>query len=243
MKQLILSLSILISATLNAQQVQPTLMPNTITITSTVNKVYQADYFSVKLTLQEYDDTNPATQETKAVKISTIEGLVYQKLEKIKITKKDLKIETIAENRPGNNYNYLTTYNATQKRKISKVYSFQLADIAAVEKMYQQMRINGVMQVQVVPKFNPNSLLQIENELTSLALKKAKSKLTHLSKETGIKTVSISSISDAASAAASAISYRETNSWNNLNYNGQSLQSINQVQKALSLTVVYSISI
>ena len=87
-----------------------------------------------------------------------------------------MELITVSETNQVVNYNVNLNYNATQKRKLNKVLGFKLTSLSMVEKMFKNMRINGVVTVQVLPKFNPETQLKNENDLLEQAMNKAKQK-------------------------------------------------------------------
>lgn len=166
MKKILIATMILITPIAWAQDIVGTV--NTVTVNASITKSYQPDYYKIKVTLQEYDDVNPNNQQTKTIQIGEIENNFREKIKVLKVS--DIILYNVSESNQTSNYNLSRNYNSTKKKKLSKVLTFKLNNLAQVEQMFKSMRINGIVQVQVVPQFNPETKIKNESDLLKQAM-------------------------------------------------------------------------
>ena len=192
MKKLILSLMLVSVATVYAQENIE--IPKTVLVTSSITKDYQPDYFDISVTIKEYENVNPDDQKVTRFNINEVEQSLNKKLEELSIKSSALNIDNISEATPQQNMYMNGNYTATQKREISKTFTFQLKTIKEVEKAFSILRINGVINVYAEAKITSETQLKIENELLQLAMEKAKSKANKMETLIGKKLGAVNSV-------------------------------------------------
>jgi len=231
MKKILIATMILITPIAWAQDIVGTV--NTVTVNASITKSYQPDYYKIKVTLQEYDDVNPNNQQTKTIQIGEIENNFREKIKVLKVS--DVILYNVSESNQTSNYNLSRNYNSTKKKKLSKVLTFKLNNLAQVEQMFKSMRINGIVQVQVVPQFNPETKIKNESDLLKQAMIMAAAKAKKMEILLGVKLGPVIAVYETNPGVDTTLDY-------NYNYSSNTIsKQLNKVVSSTNLEVSYLI--
>ncbi|MFM7022275.1 MAG: SIMPL domain-containing protein [Flavobacteriales bacterium] len=234
MKKLILSLLILSSAAVVAQDTK--VNPNTAVISSDVSKDFTPDYFKVNVSIKEHENIDPNNQKATVITITEVEQNITKKLEELNVKANTIQIVNVQETYVhSNGMAYNGNYNGTQKRELSKTISFEVKTTKELEKVFVALRLNGVIYIHAQPMFSKESMIKIENELLELALEKARAKANKLETLTGKKLGEVVSMNE-------QVAYIEGNYTVDYNYYyANNVNRIGSCTKTLMLNVSYEL--
>lgn len=209
---------------------------NTVTVNVNFTKDFTPDYYNVRVTVQEYDHIDPNNQETKLITIADIEKTFYEKAKSLDIKKSDIEVLSVLETKLYNNYNN-GNYNSTQKRKISKSYSFKVTKMEELEKVYKAMRVNGILNVRAETKLSEANQIKADEALINEGVIKAKKKAAVIADQTNVTIGAVSNVNENSYAP-----YNYNNQIYNNNYNYNNIfQDMSKIKKSITLSVTFEV--
>jgi uncharacterized protein YggE len=178
-KQLILIAALLTTPSFAQEATKPTLAAtpatNTITINSNAHIWQSPDLVKVQITITEYVHTDPVSQETTSIELSTIKNTLCEKLKELGVDQNELQFASMAEG--NNHYNYgnqyaLTPYTNTQKKSLSAAYNLKWkASENELTKLFEALRFNGVTSVVLQCDYSQELDAEIRQELLENCIK------------------------------------------------------------------------
>ena len=188
---------IIFSLTFNKLFAQKNIPNNSdgINIECSASSMYKPDIFNIKVSISEFESTDPITQETTKIGIEKIETTIYKKLEDLKF--KEIHLNKFYESPSLQNYNY--NYTNLQKSFIRKEISFTWNNELKFEALFKKLQLKGVDNILIEAKYSEELQLKINQELSEKAIIKAQNEAKQIAYRLNLELGQISSFSSNSS--------------------------------------------
>ena len=150
---------------------------NTLTIHSNAHIVKSPDLVTIQITLTEYVHTDPTSQETTSIELSTIKKTLLEKLKELGVDESALKFASMLEGNNHYNYNnsFAINYNTTQKKSLSAAYNLKwTASEKELQRLFETLRFNGITSIVLQCDYSDELDAEIRQELLESCIKEGK---------------------------------------------------------------------
>lgn len=183
----------LFSAIINLNAQESDYKTEGINIECSTSKMYKPDIFNIKVSISEFESTDPMSQETTKIGIEKIEKTIYKKLEELNF--KEIKLNRFYESPTIQNYNFVNSQRKLIRKEISFTWNSQLE----YEILFKKLELKGVDNILIEANYSEELQLKIKEELSEKTITKAKNEAQNIAKKLNIELGQISNFNSVCS--------------------------------------------